>query len=916
MSRSGCRISSWAIGLFVSAVAGQAWCFAQTPEWVATYDGPGSGQDTGWSVAFDPHGDVFVVGTAGQELVVMKLTKHGRRLWTTTVPSQVEGTYYGIHAAVDPNGNLFVISSQSVNTPRGDFITMKISSHGNLDWYVTYDGPTHVRDTALGLAVDTEGCAYVVGSLGVGDGLYEYATVKYRPDGAVQWVARYHGSRDGSYYAAAIALDEERNVYVTGVAPATFPVYDAWETVKYDHSGNVKWVARYDGNGAGGGSLHGIHADEHGAVYVTGTWRSVSGGKPGFLVVKYNSTGEQQWERRYEAAGDGDELTASSVDSGGNTILVGSHREGFGNSSRFDFLTVKVGHDGTFRWAALYDGPGHLDDFPAAVAVDASGSVYVSGLAWVAREDYATIKYSPDGQQLWAKFYSGWDYGADSVSTMAIDQEVHIVVTGTSAGVNGQYDIATVKYDSDGNQLWVDRFGSSGGQDDFVRAVGVDGDGNVIVTGASPGYGVGGEFATIKYDADGGQRWVARHSGLPAYSSNILAIDERGAVAVTGRSPELQFRTIKYRPNGHEEWVADYRSRENAIEGGQAVAVDASGDVCVTGTSESFENGSRVIATIKYDAHGRRQWAAIFDDDSTPGAFSDAAAIAIDRVGNTYVVGSLGIAFGTRSILTIKYDPSGWRQWFRTYPGQPGYSTSAVALRLDSAGNPVVTGYLGAEIVTIKYDPDGTQRWATRAAGGASAMAIGKDDSVVIVGSLSNPATEIDIVTIKYSANGIRQWVATYDGPEHGRDRGAAVAVDAAGSVYATGTVNEDRGNRRVVVIKYDANGHELWMSDYGGSAGSAPFATDLALDSNGNVIAAGGTWSAETGYDYLVLKYSACDIPNGTARTSSRNGRDIQRLMDCLLSHSQACRCLDIDGNGVVDSADVEPLVAALIGN
>ena len=76
-------------------------------------------------------------------------------------------------------------------------------------------------------------------------------------------------------------------------------------------------------------------------------------------------------------------------------------------------------------------------------------------------------------------------------------------VTGCSKG-----DYTTIKYDNDGNQIWVARFGSV--RDDNATDIALDTSGNVYVTGAmairtcdSPfddfGENVYLEYATVKY---------------------------------------------------------------------------------------------------------------------------------------------------------------------------------------------------------------------------------------------------------------------------------------------------------------------------------------------------------------------------------------------------------------------------------
>src|SRR3972149_3860329 len=58
------------------------------------------------------------------------------------------------------------------------------------------------------------------------------------------WVARYHA--ENLDRANAIAVDDSGNVFVTGASGMFFDLTD-YATIKYNSSGDTQWVRRYDG---------------------------------------------------------------------------------------------------------------------------------------------------------------------------------------------------------------------------------------------------------------------------------------------------------------------------------------------------------------------------------------------------------------------------------------------------------------------------------------------------------------------------------------------------------------------------------------------------------------------------------------------------------------------------------------------
>ena len=74
--------------------------------------------------------------------------------------------------------------------------------------------------------------------------------------------------------------------------------------------------------------------------------------------------------------------------------------------------------------------------------------------------------------------------GGDYAAALAVDASGHAYVTGSSYGGSGtRYDYATIMYDVNGNEQWVARYNGSINRDDYAAAIDIDVAGNVYVTG-------------------------------------------------------------------------------------------------------------------------------------------------------------------------------------------------------------------------------------------------------------------------------------------------------------------------------------------------------------------------------------------------------------------------------------------------
>jgi hypothetical protein len=255
--------------------------------------------------------------------------------------------------------------------------------------------------------------------------------------------------------------------------------------------------------------------------------------------------------------------------------------------------------------SARYNASTSTIDYANCIVVDSSGNSYITGWSGGANNlhDYTTIKYSPNGDELWVRRYNGSADDNDYAYWLALDSSGNIYVTGQSVEKGSDNDITTIKYSPDGDVLWMQSYNGPGNGYDAGQAVAVDGDGNAYITGNHT-TATGLECVTLKYSTNGDLLWSASFNG-PDQSGGVLisiAWDDLANVYVSGfvfSGGASDFATIKYDTLGTEQWARLYDGPAHSYDGTYAIAVDNEHNVLVTGYSTGVGTDYD-YTTIKY----------------------------------------------------------------------------------------------------------------------------------------------------------------------------------------------------------------------------------------------------------------------------------------------------------------------------
>jgi hypothetical protein len=370
--------------------------------------------------------------------------------------------------------------------------------------------------------------------------------------------------------AIAPSTDSFGNVYIVGATTGALGESNAGSSdvwfAKYDSNGNQLWIQQFGSSNFDAplnivtGNLGGINSES---------------GNYNVWLAKYDSDGNQVWIQQF-----GTNLIDTSfgmdIDDNGNIYL-----SGFGIQEEPGILSFqdnpwvgKYDSNGNLQWYQTFGTPNIDEGY--GVAVSSDGSVYSTG--WTLGDlggtnaglyDIWVAKHDNNGESQWIKQFGTSDYefpwGIDT------DSQGNVYISGWTLGTLGQesagsYDTWIAKYDSYGNQVWIQQFGTSG--DDALRGMEIDSNDNIFLTGYTDN-NLGGsnnrsyDAWVAKYDSNGNQVWVQQFGTPELDYTYKLTVDNASHVYITGFT-EGSFGGIN--AGSYDAWIAKLDAETGSLQ--------------------------------------------------------------------------------------------------------------------------------------------------------------------------------------------------------------------------------------------------------------------------------------------------------------------------------------------------------------
>ena len=418
----------------------------------------------------------------------------------------------------------------------------------------------------------------------------------------------------------SVYVDENDDVYSCGYIDEDG--ISLASIIKYNSAGDQIWIKTFT-SGNGFDVFRQITGDGNGHIFVTGMAETESQ-MVNAITAKYDLDGFLLWSHSFDSGNNmADAGLYVMVDQPGN-VYVGGYTEHYLNeySAGADFLTLKYNSNGSLQWSQTHNGSGDNRDVVYGMTLAPTGHLYVTGTSGIlpnddsgtSGDDWATVKYNTNGDEIWTVTYHNpdlEDFFGETPRAVIVDSENNVIVTGWAANGLDMGDMLTIKYNQDGAELWNERFNEYGSGGEAATWIGLDESDNIYVAGSMMNEAFDQDFCMIKYDKNGNVIWQNLYSGEPGGTDfmSSAAMDNEGNVYLNGfgnfnpdTNVAYDFLTFKINPDGEEIWHIAHDGAALSEDYCWAIALDSENNVYVAGVTIEDNTFTFDATTVKYSA--------------------------------------------------------------------------------------------------------------------------------------------------------------------------------------------------------------------------------------------------------------------------------------------------------------------------
>ena len=299
-----------------------------------------------------------------------------------------ESSYLINDIEIDNEGFIYVTGSfYNSSQNEHDMVLIKYDSDGNKIWNRTWGG--NLYDSAQSIVCDSSNNLYITGTTKKGTEEYDIFIHKYNSSGYLE--LEFTWDNTGEDYGEGIALDQENNIYVTGITEAS-PMVDI-VLLKFNSSGALKFSETWGDTDTDW--AYGIEIDTDGYIYITGSTHDPVLEKTDLCLLKFNNTGSLNWSKTWGGSlvDWGEDIAIDEA----NNIYVAANTNSYSAGWR-DIAVLKFNHTGGLEWNTTWGGS-EIDDVNG-IALDSYQNILLSGMTKSyggIDQDLCIIKYNESG---------------------------------------------------------------------------------------------------------------------------------------------------------------------------------------------------------------------------------------------------------------------------------------------------------------------------------------------------------------------------------------------------------------------------------------------------------------------------------------------------------------------------------------